>query len=319
MPEFFVSYTSSDEDWAEWIAWTLEETNSKVILQKWDFLAGSNFVLEMQKAASEAKRTIAVLSSNYIENSRFGSAEWAAAFVSDPDGVKRSLIPVRVRPCEISGLLTGIVYIDLIGRDEGTAKRLIDGLMDKRRKPAKSPMFPGQQTTTTPTHNFPGTEQASTSPKISPRFMPRIQGAVTDIERRRFIKDAFVFIQHYFNTALTELSRLNQNVEFDLTSVDASKFTAEIFVNGKCRTRCKIWIGGITGADDIAYAEGFSSLSSNTLNESMTLVDRHGNLVLSATMAAFAGPTNNGLDLHNLTTENAAEYLWRRFSWNLEN
>ena len=31
----------------------------EVVLQKWDFAAGSNFVLQMQKAATNAKRTIA--------------------------------------------------------------------------------------------------------------------------------------------------------------------------------------------------------------------------------------------------------------------
>src|SRR5712691_9911641 len=97
MPDFFVSYTAADERWAEWIAWTLEEGGFDVVLQKWDFTAGSNFVLEMQKAAADAKRTIAVLSPDYLSASRFGASEWASAFATDPDGMKRTLVPVRVR------------------------------------------------------------------------------------------------------------------------------------------------------------------------------------------------------------------------------
>lgn len=61
MLDFFVSYTATEEAWAEWIAWALEEAAFSTVLQKWDFAAGSNFVLEMQKAAADARRTIAGL------------------------------------------------------------------------------------------------------------------------------------------------------------------------------------------------------------------------------------------------------------------
>jgi len=64
--DFFVSYSSANERWAEWIAWVLEEPSFSVRLQAWDFAAGSNFV-EMQRAAEEASRTSAVLSPAYFK------------------------------------------------------------------------------------------------------------------------------------------------------------------------------------------------------------------------------------------------------------
>ncbi len=54
MADFFVSYTSADEAWAEWIGFVLEEEGFTVVIQAWDFRPGSNFVLEMQRAATEA-------------------------------------------------------------------------------------------------------------------------------------------------------------------------------------------------------------------------------------------------------------------------
>ena len=84
MHDFFISYTGVDRGWAEWIAWTLEEAGFSVVLQAWDFLApGSNFVLEMQRAAVGASRTIAVLSPDYL-TSHFAAPEWAAALAGDP-------------------------------------------------------------------------------------------------------------------------------------------------------------------------------------------------------------------------------------------
>lgn len=73
--DFFVSYSGVDRAWAEWIAWVLEEAGSTVVLQAWDFRPGSNFVLEIQRAAAQAERTIAVFSPDFLA-SRFTAPEW---------------------------------------------------------------------------------------------------------------------------------------------------------------------------------------------------------------------------------------------------
>jgi hypothetical protein len=41
---FFISYTGRDRQWAEWIAWQLEEAGYTLFIQAWDFRPGSNFV-----------------------------------------------------------------------------------------------------------------------------------------------------------------------------------------------------------------------------------------------------------------------------------
>ena len=319
MPDFFISYTSADEAWAEWIAWTLEESGFKAVVQKWDFAAGSNFVLEMQRAAAQAKRTVAVLSPDYLSDSRFGAAEWASAFAKDPDGLKRALIPVRVRACAAEGLLTTIVHVDLVGLDEAAArKRLLDNVTGARRKPAGRPSFPGASPAAGGPHVFPGATPAEPIATAAPRYMPKIRGAITDVDRRRFIREAFALIQERFEQALAELAGQNAGVDVDTTRVDATKFTAEIFVGGQSRARCKIWIGGMMGGDDIAYSEGRAMLGSNSMNEDLSAAEVDGELVLSALMGAMIGRAGEGLDLHRLSPEQAAEYLWRRFVSGLE-
>ncbi|MCH7495792.1 MAG: toll/interleukin-1 receptor domain-containing protein, partial [Candidatus Marinimicrobia bacterium] len=83
MKDFFISYTQADKSWAEWVAWQLEEEGYTVIIQAWDFHAGSNFILAMDRAAQEAKTTIAVLSPDYLKT-LYTKPEWAAALVQDP-------------------------------------------------------------------------------------------------------------------------------------------------------------------------------------------------------------------------------------------
>ena len=156
--DFFISYTHADQRWAEWIAWHLEEAGYHTMLQAWDFLAGSNFVLEMDNAARQATHTIAVLSPDYF-TSQFTPSEWSAAFKRDPKGDQGLLVPVRVRPCDVEGLLGQVVYIDLVDQYETTARdTLLRGIKHERRKPSSPPVFPStQQASPSPEHpSFPG-------------------------------------------------------------------------------------------------------------------------------------------------------------------
>jgi len=153
--DFFISYNRADKSWAEWIAWQLEEAGYTTILQAWDFRPGYNFVLEMDKAYKDAERTIIVLSPDFLSSS-FTPSEWAVAFKKDPTGEKGQIVPVRVRECELEGLMRSIVYIDLTGMDEDAAnKALLGGLIFYRSKPTTPPGFPGLRSVTAEPR-FPG-------------------------------------------------------------------------------------------------------------------------------------------------------------------
>jgi tetratricopeptide (TPR) repeat protein len=166
MTDFFISYTQADRDWAVWIAWVLEEKGHKVIIQDWDFRPGGNFVLDMQRAAAAAERTVAVLSPDYLQ-SRFTAPEWAAAFAKDPTGEKGILLPVRVREVELAGLLPQVVYIDLVGLDQDTSRvRLLAGVKRERAKPARPPAFPGSPP------RFPGSPKNDPTPALPLDVIP---------------------------------------------------------------------------------------------------------------------------------------------------
>src|SRR5919202_940448 len=117
--DFFLSFNQVDRDWAAWIAWTLEDAGYTVWFQDWDFKG--NFVLEMDKAHARSRCTIALISPDYLA-SRFTASEWAARFAQDATSEHDLLILVRVRPCELEGLLAQIVYVDLVGCGEAAAR-----------------------------------------------------------------------------------------------------------------------------------------------------------------------------------------------------
>lgn len=148
MKDFFISYNKADRPWAEWIASQLDEAGYALFLQAWDIRPGSNFVLEMQRAAAEADRIICVFSPDYL-SALYTQPEWAVAFAKDPTGEKGTLLPVRVRECVLEGLLPQIVYIDLVNLDEPAAMRaLLDGAKRGRLKPDSPPQHPGSASRT---------------------------------------------------------------------------------------------------------------------------------------------------------------------------
>jgi len=162
MKDFFISYNSADQTWAEWIAWQLEEAHYTIVLQAWDFLPGENFILSMHEAAKDIRSTIIVLSPAFL-NSNFAQPEWAAAFRKDPQGKARQLIPVRIAECEPEGLLGPIVYIDLAGVKETEAKeKLLHGIKSDRKKPPAQPFFPGASRRSVPAEpDYPGVRRSA--------------------------------------------------------------------------------------------------------------------------------------------------------------
>jgi len=139
---FFISYTTVDRNWAEWIAWQLEDAGYKCHIQAWDFISGSNFVQEMDQG-TKAQRTLLVLSPDYL-NSSFTKPEWQAAFAQDPIGENRKILAVKVRECQPEGLLGQVVWIDLTGLGYQEAKHaLLNGAKGERLKPIIAPPFPG--------------------------------------------------------------------------------------------------------------------------------------------------------------------------------
>jgi hypothetical protein len=168
MRNFFISYNSADRHWAEWIAWQLEEAGYTTFLQAWDFRPSEHFVVKMDRAIRESERVIAVLSPSYL-NAQFTAAEWASAFTQDPTGSTGVLLPVRVEQCDLKGLFSQIIYVDLVGKDESQARdTLLEGIVRDRVKPLSKPAFPGNVPRSITRHpEFPGERERKILPSIA--------------------------------------------------------------------------------------------------------------------------------------------------------
>ena len=312
MTDFFVSYTGIDKRWAEWIAFVLEEEGFSVIIQAWDFRPGANFVLEMQAAAAKAERTVMVLSPEYLE-SLYAAPEWAAAFGRDPTGIGRKLVPVMVRPCTPTGLLAPIVHISLVDLDETAARAaLLDGVRSGRAKPSRRPAFPGAATPVEP-KAFPGPVAAGgTAPPARRPVVPSLKAAPSERDKRRFLKDGFESVRQRFEANARQAGEDEPRLQIDVEMQTASDLRAECFLDGRSKSRCRVWIGGMLSENSILYAQG-QHFGDNSYNDMLTIADGDG-LHFSALGNMGYSQFEQEIDVKRMTAHQTADYLWDRFA-----
>ena len=174
--DFFVSYTSVDRGWAEWVSWCLGEAGYSVLVQAWDFPPGSDWVIEMRRAV-KSLRTVAVLSPAYVA-SGFSIAKWSAAFSADPTGPAGALLPVRVAEFSPEGLDRTRTYVDFVGVDEAEARRrLLAAAGRERPERSTAPAFPSHP----PRPSFPGATSGLPAPRATLGRAKELRAAVAKL------------------------------------------------------------------------------------------------------------------------------------------
>lgn len=134
MKDFFVSYTGNDLAYATWVAEILEANNYTVVIQEWDFRPGDNFVSKINESLLECEKLLVILSESYIA-SKWCEAEWTAKMAEQINLNERRIIPIRIAPVNLTGLLSPIVYIDIVDKSEEQAKQaVLDGVSNKQQR-----------------------------------------------------------------------------------------------------------------------------------------------------------------------------------------
>ena len=170
MKDFFISYRSSDRQWAEWIAAELELAGLSVEIQAWHFRDGNPVVKQINDALAAARATLAVLSPDYL-TSKWCEMEWQAAIALETNGRDHRLLPICIEAGEFPPLLLSRSWVELFGLDEPTARqRLLQAARgDARRDPTK-PVFPESRQTPTQTRSVSERPQHPRFPAALPKI-----------------------------------------------------------------------------------------------------------------------------------------------------
>jgi TIR domain len=97
--DFFISHVAANRAWAEWVGHELQACGYSTSIAAWDFSPGTNFVAQMERAIREADGIVLLLSPDYVA-SVYAQPEYAATMAVGGQE-KRTVLPVKVRPCEM--------------------------------------------------------------------------------------------------------------------------------------------------------------------------------------------------------------------------
>jgi DNA-binding response OmpR family regulator len=109
----FISYSHVDARWVkDTLLPRLEAVGLTVCIDFRDFIPGTPSLSEMERAVLESKKTLLVLSPEYLK-SEWADFETIIAQTLDPAARKRRLIPLMLKPCMPPLRIRALTYIDL--------------------------------------------------------------------------------------------------------------------------------------------------------------------------------------------------------------
>jgi tetratricopeptide (TPR) repeat protein len=140
--DIFVSYTSSDRDWAFWIAKELELLGHDPHVHEWEVSGGADIYAWMEQRHDAADNVLCVVSDEYLK-APYSTAERNAALWQAIANRPGFVLLVVVRPCRIPTLADHLRRCELFGIPEHAARLRFHDFMQKRAVPAAA-AFPGR-------------------------------------------------------------------------------------------------------------------------------------------------------------------------------
>jgi hypothetical protein len=140
--DIFVSYTSSDREWAFWIGQQLESIGHTPHVHEWEISGGGDILAWMEQYHDKASQVLCVVSEAYLKAPYSAlerrAAQWAA-ITKRPNFV----LPVFIQACEAPTLFAVLRRCDLHGLSEGDARERLEVFLAPPVKPAGPVPFPG--------------------------------------------------------------------------------------------------------------------------------------------------------------------------------
>lgn len=133
--DFFISYSSADRTWAEWIDWQLKTEGYSTILPDQGLGSVGSFAPEIENVFKESSQVIVVISPYYL-NALYAQLEWAVVLRQEATKQHGRLIVIQVRECRrvLKSLVDPSSFIDLVIQDESEAgERLLTSIRESSK------------------------------------------------------------------------------------------------------------------------------------------------------------------------------------------
>ena len=142
MADIFISYTSSDRDWAFWIAKELEALGHAPRVHEWEIEGGDDIYAWMERRHDAADHVLCVVSDDYLK-APYSTLERNAAIWQAAAKRPGFVLFAAVKPCRLPNLIDHYRRCELYGVSDDEARRRFRAFMEKPADAAPI-AFPGE-------------------------------------------------------------------------------------------------------------------------------------------------------------------------------
>lgn len=310
MPSVFFSYSHADEMLRNQLEKQLSMLKRQAVIETWHdrrIGAGQHIDAVIDQHINQDEIILLLVSPDFIDSDYCYDIEMKRALERHGAG-EAIVIPVILRHCDWHDAPFGKL---MATPPDGKPVKAWPDIDEAFLHVAKAVREAAQRWHSTPAHapsiSSPGpTHKSTTTPAMpGPRSSNlRLAKAFTQMDKDRFRDETFEYVARYFENSLAELSARNSGYEGVFRRVDANRFFATIYKDGKDVARATIYMGGMLGSG-INYIQGQTTTESS-LNESLTVgADDQSLYLTSLGMSSFGHERGQ-----KLSQEGAADLLW---------
>lgn len=314
MAKLFFSYSHKDEelrDELETHLSTLKREGLIAALHDRRITAGDRLDDAIDAYLEEADVILCLLSPDFIESDYCYSREMTRALERHATG-EAKVIPVVVRHCDWRN--TPLAQLRGTPRDNRPVRSWPD------RDEAWLDVAQDVRAAVTATrHRFTPPTRSQTGPTSSVLTIanivarPRsanvaVERRITDLDRDRFVRRTFEFVSEFFANSLDEVRARAPDVEGEIVQLDANRFTATAYRDGRKAAAITVYLGGMSRSGGAISFHLSDDGATNTSNGSFYVSDDEGRLAFSSLFGRFGGSKEEPIG-----TEDVAESIWSAF------
>jgi hypothetical protein len=308
MAEVFFSYSHKDEIFRDRLETHLAMLKREGTVETWHdrrIAAGDEFAGVIDERIEAADLILLLVSADFLNSNYCYDIEMKRAMERHAAGEAR-VIPIILGHCDWHSAPFGkLLAAPKDGKPIVSWPDLDEAFVDVIRQIRGTLPSVAHQSKSNPANNSNSPAAQATVFRRSSNL--RIKKTFNEADRDRFLDDGFDFMAKFFEASAAELDARNAGIEARFKRIDANKFTASVYRQGKAISRCKIALGGMfAGGISFSYND---NPSDNAMNENLSVENDDQNLFFKPLGMAHFGRN----DSKNLTFEGAAEYYWELF------
>ena len=307
MPSVFFSYSHADEALRDQLEKQLAMLKNQGVIETWHdrrIPAGGEIDAAIDEHINSDEIILLLISADFIASPYCFNREMARAMERHEAG-EAQVIPVILRACDWQHPpLNKLKAVPLDGKPIVEWPHIDRAMLEVAQAVRQAASKFTEAPTAPPSIVRPTTSKvdaAAAGPRSSNLGLAK---TFTQRDKDQFRTETFEFIARFFENSLSELGQRNEGVEGVFRRVDANRFFATIYRNGKDVARATIFMGGDGFSRGINYVNG-ETTQSNSLNESLTVGADDQSLYLTS-----MGMLSLGTRDQKLSQEGAAEMLW---------